>query len=237
MEQENTPYGIDLVNATLVDASKISNRNVCIIDSGYDLGHPDLQESKVTGYEGSESAGPWDTDNDGHGTHVAGTIAALGGNGQGVVGVVPNGMLNLHIIRAFNDNGDWAWGSNLIDAMYDCVDAGSNVINMSLGSPSASQIWEDGTKDIYENKNVLLIAAAGNDGSTSYSYPASYISVMSVAAVDSNAERVYFSQYNDKVDIAGPGWYVESTYPRTLESYASLSGTSSKLLKLLFVFM
>jgi serine protease len=235
MEEETIPYGIDLVKANLVDASKVSNRKVCIIDSGYDLGHPDLQESNVEGYDGSNTAGPWYEDGDGHGTHVTGTIAALGGNRQGVVGVVPSGMLNLHIVRVFDDFADWAWGSELVNAMYECVEAKSNVINMSLGHSDPTQTEAIATKDIFEEQGVLLIAAAGNDGNSNYSYPASYPFVMSVAAIDSNSDWVYFSQYNDQVDISAPGWMVESTYPRTEGAYESLSGTSSKLLKVLLL--
>jgi serine protease len=237
MEEEAIPYGIDLVKANLVDASKVSNRKVCIIDTGYDLGHPDLQESNVEGYDGSNTAGPWDEDGNGHGTHVAGTIAALGGNKKGVVGVVPSGMLNLYIVRVFDDSGYWAWGSDLINAMYQCVEAKSNVINMSLGSPYPSQTEAIATKDMFEEQGILLIAAAGNDGNSNYGYPASYPSVMSVGAIDSNSDWVYFSQYNDQVDISAPGWMVESTWPRTLGAYNSISGTSSKLLKVLLLLM
>jgi serine protease len=238
MEEEAIPYGIDLVKANLVDASKASNRKVCIIDSGYDLGHPDLQELNVKGYDGSKNTvGPWDEDENGHGTHVAGTIAALGGNRQGVVGVVPNGMLNLHIVRVFDDSGYWAWGSDLVSAMYECVEAKSNVINISFGGPFPIQTQEIATKDIFEEQGILLIAAAGNDGNSNYGYPASYPSVMSVAAIDSNSDWVDISQYNDQVDISAPGWMVESTYPRTKGAYESLSGTSSKLLKVLLLLM
>jgi serine protease len=228
LNREVKPYGIDLVKASSFDSSKVSNRNVCIIDSGYDLEHPDLQSSNIDGYTGSESAGPWNEDGDGHGTHIAGTIAALGDNGQGVVGVVPNGMLNLYIVRIFDNCGDWAWGSDLINAVYECVNAGSNIINMSLGTSQYSKYWEHEFRDIYEKKDVLLVSSAGNDGNSKYSYPAALDSVMGVAAVTDDAERASFSQYNDQVDISGPGKYVLSTIPSVKGSYAYYSGTSSK---------
>ena len=101
---------------------------------------------------------------------------------------------------------------------------GSNVVSMSLGDASFSQIAEEAYKRMLNVENVLLIAAAGNSGGSSYSYPASYDSVMSVAAVDSNENIASFSQYNDQVDIAGPGVSVISTYKNG--SYKSLSGTS-----------
>ena len=113
--QDVVPYGINAVKAFEVSDSLVSNRKVCIIDSGYDINHPDLPNgSTVTGSTGE--AGPWDEDGDGHGTHVAGTIAALS-NGGGVVGVARNGELQLHIVRVFGDDGVYAWGSDLVYAV------------------------------------------------------------------------------------------------------------------------
>jgi serine protease len=213
-----------MVNAGLVDASKVSNRKVCIIDTGYNFGHPDLQIINVSGT--SHDTPLWDQDGDGHGTHVAGTIAALGNNHVGVVGIIPNGMMSLHIARALDNNGSGRL-SNIIAAMYSCRNAGSNIISMSLGSPTFSPTMKETCDDIYD-KGTLIIAAAGNDGNGVYTYPASYESVMSVAAIDSRKQHASFSQYNDQVDISAPGVGVRSTIPGP--SYASLSGTSSKIL-------
>jgi len=223
---ESTPYGIESVKALSVSDSDVSNRKVCIIDTGYDLGHPDLASdpSVVTGYEGSLTAIDWSSDGHGHGTHVAGTIAAIGGNGQGVVGVNRNGQLKLHIVRVFGDNGDWVWGSTVVAAMDECVAAGANVINMSLGGPVYSSFEAASAESITNNEGVLLVAAAGNGGNGSYFYPASYPDVMSVAAVDSSNNRASFSQHNDQVDIAAPGVGTYSTVPSS--SYGTMSGTS-----------
>jgi len=115
---EVVPYGINLVNALQVSDDFVENMKVCIIDSGYDISHPDLPSdtSKVTGEENG-GAGKWYEDGNGHGTHVAGTIAALGNNGKGVKGVVRNGKLNIHVVRVFGDNGIWAYTSELIKAV------------------------------------------------------------------------------------------------------------------------
>ena len=78
--KEEIPYGIDYVHALNVSDAFVSNRKICIIDSGYQLDHQDLPSQNVTGYDGPHTAGPWNEDGSGHGTHVAGTIAALGGN-------------------------------------------------------------------------------------------------------------------------------------------------------------
>ncbi len=90
------------------------------------------------------------------------------------------------------------------------------------------QLWENVCDDIYQNEGVILVAAAGNSDGDSYFYPASYNSVMSVAAVDSKSNRAIFSQYNDQVDIAAPGYAIYSTVSREFGSYDYYSGTSSK---------
>merc|ERR1719253_1810230 len=88
--------------------------------------------------------------------------------------------------------------------MEACVNSGSNVISMSLGAGSSSQAMQEAVTQYYQN-DVLIIAAAGNGGSTSAMYPASYAAALSVAAVDSNENRASFSQQNAQVEIAAPG--------------------------------
>ena len=117
MTEENIPPGITAVQSFNVSDSLVSNRKVCIIDSGYDINHPDLQSTDITGFQ-YNSTYPWDEDPDSHGTHVAGTIAAIGGNGIGVAGVVRNGGLQLQIVRVFGINGQsWIWASGLVDSV------------------------------------------------------------------------------------------------------------------------
>ena len=95
---------------------------------------------------------------------------------------------------------------------------------LTAGSPSTFEA--QAYKSLVEDDDVLIIAAAGNGGNSAFSYPASYTSVMSVAAVQSNEQRIYFSQYNEQVDIAAPGVNTLSTIPNN--RYGSKSGTSSK---------
>jgi subtilisin family serine protease len=212
-------WGISAVQADQL--SSAGGKSICIIDSGYDLGHPDLPAGgNVSGSSGS--AGPWDQDGYGHGTHVAGTIAALGGNGRGVFGVLPDDSEDLHIVRVFDDAGGFSYASGLVAALEDCEQAGAEVINMSLGGSFKSRS-EDRAFAAAEDRGVLSIAAAGNDGNNRHSYPASYNSVISVAAVDEFLGHADFSQTTSKVELAGPGVHVLSTVPEGSGSEASAS--------------
>jgi len=219
---ESVPYGITMVQANQLSDSLTTGMKVCIIDTGYSLGHPDLPSTGVTGYAFS-GHGTWSSDGNGHGTHVAGTIAAIGNNNIGVVGVNPSARLGLHIVKIFNDSGNWTTASNLVQAIQNCKNAGAKVVNMSLGGSSSTTAERDAMTNFY-NGGMLLVAAAGNAGNSSFSYPASYPAVVSVAAVSSTKARASFSQYNSQVEIAAPGVSVQSTYKGN--TYSSLSGTS-----------
>jgi subtilisin family serine protease len=219
------PYGIDLVQARDVwDADRNDQIDpgaptgegirVCVIDSGINAGHEDFQGVRI---DGGFPDGKWNHDNCGHGTHVAGTIAAAN-NSTGVVGVSP-GKVSLFIVKVFGDdvqtNCLWTFSSQLIDAANRCQDAGAKVINMSL-SGGASRGEEMAFQSL-EKRGVLSVAAAGNHGLDSvpadaYHYPASYDSVVSVAAINSSKAHASFSAKNDQVELAGPGVSVLSTY-------------------------
>src|SRR6185436_14462150 len=177
---------------------------------GYDLSHEDLHDNSVDG-EYDSGTGWWYTDENHHGTHVAGTIAAINNSGVGVVGVNPNKHLHLHIVKVFGAAG-WAYSSTLAHAAKLCQKAGANIISMSLGGGEPSKAEERTFKRLY-NQGVLSIAAAGNGGNTELSYPAAYKSVVSVDAVDSNKQWASFSQYNADVELSGPGVGVLSTVP------------------------
>ena len=202
---ETTPYGIQMVQADQVSDQFAANRKVCIIDSGYKDAHEDLMDRTSGHVTASTNAGTGDPyrDYDSHGTHVAGTIAGLR-NGTGVVGVLPGGNVNLHIVKVFGDDGAWTYSSDLAGAVTQCRDAGANVISMSLGGLGGSTIEQTAFQNSY-NAGVLSIAAAGNDGNTATNYPAGYASVVSVAAVDNTEAHASFSNVNADVEIAAPG--------------------------------
>lgn len=222
IKAQSTPYGINMVQAPQLSQNNLSARKVCVIDTGFNLGHPDLgdQNNGVSGQANNSQVGNWFNDGNGHGTHVAGTVSALANN-EGVVGVYPG--VDLHIVKIFNDSGKWTFASDLIDGINQCQSAGANVVNMSLGGGNSSTA-ENNAMQTFVNQGVMLVAAAGNDGNSSLSYPASYDAVISVAAVGSNESRASYSQFNNQVEIAGPGSAVESTWP--VNTYNTISGTS-----------
>ncbi|PKN91210.1 MAG: peptidase S8 [Chloroflexi bacterium HGW-Chloroflexi-6] len=229
---QEVPYGVDMVQARDVwDADRngavdngavtASNRKICIIDSGFYSSHEDFQGISVAGYNGNL---PWNQDGSGHGSHVAGTIAAVN-NALGVLGVTP-GTVQLYIVRVFGDDGAWAYSSSLIDAAYKCRDAGANIISMSLGGGRANNTEKNGFASLYNTYGILSIAAAGNDGVSTLSYPASYDSVVSVAAIDANKVVADFSQFNSQVELAAPGVGVLSTVPYQDSTSITVSGVT-----------
>jgi serine protease len=215
---EMLPYGIQMVQADLVTGTDAGNRKVCIIDSGYSQQHDDLKD-QATGevtFDADAGSGTWDRDSCGHGTHVAGTVAAIAGNGTGVVGANPG--VRLHVIKVFgNDNlpgasCSFTYSSTLVAALNKCVAAGANVVSMSLGGPLPS-FTERRAFARANRQGVLSIAAAGNNGNTRKSFPAGYPAVLSVAAVDADETVAAFSQKNKDVELSAPGVSVLSSVP------------------------
>lgn len=226
---EVLPYGIAMVQANQLSDALTGNRKLCIVDSGFDRRHEDLAANYANGNVSGvnlTASGTWDSDELAHGSHVAGTIAAIGGNGIGVVGVNPGGHLKLYIAKVFDASGSAA-SSVIMDAVARCADAGANIISMSLGGGDPSQAERRVFRSLL-NDGVLTIAAAGNAGDTSTSYPAGYEEVVSVAALDANKVRASFSQVNNDVELAAPGVSTLSTIPPNLGSLGQLSvaGTS-----------
>ncbi|XOV80862.1 MAG: S8 family serine peptidase [Aestuariibacter sp.] len=226
---QTQPYGIGMVQADQVDDSVASanagGKKICVIDSGLDLPHEDMGTLGATINGTNDSGtGNWYDNGGPHGTHVAGTIAALN-NGIGVVGVIGSDP-SMHIVKVFNASG-WGYSSDLIDAINVCKNNGSDVVNMSLGGSGSSTSEQNAMQAVFDD-GVLLIAAAGNDGVASSttdaeSFPASYDSVMSVAALDDTKALADFSQKNSQVEISGPGVDVNSTYPEGDGSVVELS--------------
>lgn len=172
---------------------------VAVIDSGVSPTHPDLASQLVEGYNAVPDGGDW-ADVSGHGTHIAGIIAASGDNGLGTIGVAPD--VKIMPIRVMGPNGSISIGS-IVDSIYWAMDHGADVINLSLGSENPSELEHQAILDAISN-GIPVIASAGNKP-TKISYPASYPEVISVGSVDKGGERASFSSVVSKVDLAAPG--------------------------------
>lgn len=208
--EENTPWGIRMIQADQLPIGP-SPVTVCIVDTGYDIGHPDLPGlERVTGDHAISKFGDlwnWKIDFNGHGTHLAGTIAALGNNNLGVVGA---GEIPLHITRGLDDNSA-GFESDIIDAVDQCVAAGAKIINLSLGGDVMSERARLKYESVVNQKGVMVVAAAGNQGQRRHAYPASHPAVISVAAVYEWGNYWEGSNYSDQVELAAPGHNVVST--------------------------
>ncbi|MBI6546475.1 MAG: peptidase S8 [Cyanobacteria bacterium NC_groundwater_1444_Ag_S-0.65um_54_12] len=192
---------------------------VAVIDTGIAATHLDLSGQVVESQTFVSGTTTGDDDN-GHGTHVAGTIAALNGGGQ-VVGLAPT--TKLMAVKVLNSSGSGNW-SSIASGIVWATDHGANVINLSLGGMISSATLRDAVNYAW-NKGVVIAAAAGNNGSSAKSYPAAYDVCLAVAATDDADRKASFSSYGAKwVDVAAPGVGIWSTY--LADSYRQLSGTS-----------
>ena len=220
---EILPYGVKMVEAPAVWEKNITGEKVrvCVIDSGIDYNHPDFDQSRL---RGNTLNLPWRVDGCKHGTHVSGTIGAED-NEHGVVGVAHRSTI--FSIRVFDNQCQWAYCSTLIYAALRCLCSNAKVINMSLGGGQPSSNESSVFSTLHHKFGILSVAAAGNGGNSVKSYPASYPDVVSVAAVNSNGVRASFSQYNDAVDLSGPGVDVQSIHANSGgTSPLTMSGTS-----------
>ncbi|WP_082687021.1 S8 family peptidase [Bacillus sp. FJAT-27445] len=192
---------------------------IAIVDTGVDLDHPDLKNRLVQGYNVLEDNDNPDDDN-GHGTHVAGIIASETNNGRGVAGIT--WYNKIMPVKAMGSKG-YGTTFDIAKGIYWAVDNGAKVINLSLGNYQSSRALKEAIDYAYQ-RDVVLVAAAGNDNSGQPTYPASYPQVLAVSAVDHEGRKAEFSNHGTYVDVAAPGVYIPSTYFR--KQYAALSGTS-----------
>ncbi|MGL5327781.1 MAG: S8 family peptidase [Peptostreptococcaceae bacterium] len=224
------PYGIDMVNATNAWKKGYTGKGVVIavIDTGCDKEHPALKENIIGGRnfttDDNSNINIYN-DYQGHGTHVAGTIAGTM-TPIGITGVAPNAKLLILKALDKNGSGQMKW---VIDAINYAISKNVNIISMSLGGSQNSKELHDAIKKAI-NKNILVVCAAGNRGDNGnirtdeLDYPGSYEEVIEVGAIDSNKNIAPFSNSNDYVDLVAPGVKILSTYKN--KGYATLSGTS-----------
>jgi len=197
---------------------------IAILDSGILASHPEFTGRLLPGYDFvNDDTDP--TDDYGHGTHVAGIAAAGANNGIGMVGICPD--CAIIPVKVLNQSNQGTWSAVAAGIVY-AVDAGANVINLSLGGASSSQIVEDAVQYATEH-NVLVIAAAGNSRSNQPFYPAALDDVVGVAATRNDDTSWSLSNYGPFVEVSAPGYAIYSTYNdlgNTYSGYNYMSGTS-----------
>ncbi|MET9268869.1 S8 family serine peptidase [Kribbella sp. NPDC003557] len=203
------------------------SQTIAVLDTGVDAGHPDLAGHLLPGYNLFNTA-TLPNDGDGHGTAVAGIIAAGTGNGIGIAGVAWDAKIRP--VKVLDDNGNGSDGK-LVMGINWAVKNGARIINMSLGGGYANEIVHDAIKNAVAN-GVLVVAAVGDSGTAEFqTWPASYPEVLGVGATDRNGVLTSFSSPRD-VDVVAPGFGIASTAPRALTPsgsapyYTGLSGTS-----------
>lgn len=192
---------------------------VAVVDTGVDLRHPDLNGRLLQGYNAIEQEEePYD--DVGHGTHVAGIIAANVNNNEGIAGMMWGGKILP--VKALDNSGAGTTYS-VAEGIIWATDHGAKVINLSLGNYADAEFLHEAIRYAY-GRDVVLIAATGNDNTERPGYPAAYPEVLAVSATDYQLQRASFSNYGDYVDVMAPGESIASTYPDN--QYAALSGTS-----------
>lgn len=183
--------------------------------NGYDTADKDADPRPKSG---ANNASRWT-----HGTHVAGTAAALTNNGTGVAGLA-HGCRIVPIKSALN-SGDGAQLRSPMDGVFYASRSGADVINMSWGSYNDSQTSRMVVQEAHEN-GAVLVAAAGNDNSEDPFFPASYPEVLSVGASDQNDHKAGFSNYGSTIDVMAPGTSIYNALIEGNNTYGNLSGTS-----------
>lgn len=222
--KEVIDYGVKMVGAPLEwIETKGKNIKVGIIDTGIEYTHEDLADAIVENvdFTGENKKNP--IDENGHGTHVAGIIAARE-NGIGVIGVAP--LCSLYIAKAFDKNGN-AQPFSVIKSLEWMIQKNVDVINMSFSARTTTKQYDEIIKKVYD-KGITMVCAAGNEGEgvgkDTIGYPAKYEQCIAVTAVDIDKKRADFSSAGKKAEVCAAGKNIYSCYLNN--TYATLSGTS-----------
>ncbi|UCZ54269.1 S8 family serine peptidase [Bacillus shivajii] len=214
---DNQEWHYEMINAPQAWDITTGSNNVrmAVLDTGIDSSHPNLSNLVDTSL-GRSFVGGDAEDRQGHGTHVAGTIASYGS----VSGVMQEA--SLVSVKVLDDNGSGTLYGIQEGILY-AADINSDVMNMSLGGGGYNQGMDDAVQTAV-NAGTIVVAASGNDSSSNISYPAAYSGSIAVGSVTSSGTRSSFSNYGDGLELMAPGSDIYSTYPNG--QYATLSGTS-----------
>jgi len=192
---------------------------VAVIDSGVQATHPDLAGRVLAGYDFiNNDADP--SDDNGHGTAVAGVAAAQGNDGIGIVGAAWN--VAILPVKTMNSSGSGSY-SAIANGITYSADRGAKIINLSLGGTGTSSTLQSAVSYAW-NKGSLLVAAAGNNGTSTTVYPAAYANVIAVSATTSADTLASFSSYGSFVDLSAPGQDITTSWING--GYTTISGTS-----------
>jgi subtilisin family serine protease len=188
--------GVKMVQAPKVWKAgyKGAGVKVCVIDTGIDPLHVDFVTDNLSGFE--EGHIEWSRDTFGHGTAVASVIAAAD-NDIGIVGVAPEAKI--YTVRIMGSR-TFVWASGLFMAGYECLLVRAKIVNMSWGSTFHIEMEEPAFEWLY-NQGMLLVASSGNTKSNKSFYPASFINVLSISAVDHKKNHAIFFTHNHMVDL------------------------------------
>lgn len=221
---QTVPYGVPHIKADVAHAQNVTGNGVkvAILDTGIDSSHEDLRVVGGASFVAGEPNAL--QDGNGHGTHVAGTVAALN-NQVGVLGVAYD--VDLYAVKVLGADGSGTL-SGIAQGIEWSIANNMDVINMSLGGSTGSTTLKQAADNAY-NSGLVVVAAAGNSGDffgliNTIGYPARYDSVIAVGAVDSNNRRASFSSVGSQLEVMAPGANILSTLPGN--SYGSLNGTS-----------
>lgn len=223
VDYTSAQWGLSSLGAPGVwDGSQGAGVVVAVVDTGVQGSHPDLGGRVLSGARfvdaSGGSTGDGRLDDNGHGTHVAGIVAA-DRDGDLATGIAPQSQVLP--VKVLDSTGS-GWTSDVAVGIIWAADHGADVINMSLGGPDSGVMRS--AADYAVSREVAVFAAAGNDGRDEVSYPAGYPGVVGVGAVDRTHQVAYFSNRGSHVDLAAPGVQIWSSYPTS--TVAQLSGTS-----------
>lgn len=191
---------------------------VAVVDTGIDYRHPDLVDNYVEGGYDFVNDDDDPMDDNGHGTHCAGIIAAVTDNGVGVAGIAQVGIMAEKVL---DEKGE-GYASHVAMGIAHAVDSGAKIISLSLGNPLPIKTLKRACNYAWRN-GCLIVSATGNEGFWKISYPAAYLTVIAVGAIDEEDRRAKFSNYGWGIELVAPGVRIISTYPG---GYAYMYGTS-----------
>jgi type VII secretion-associated serine protease mycosin len=203
------------------DYGKGAGVTVAVVDTGTDLDHPDLAGQLVTGRNVLNPAAAPQDDN-GHGTLVSGIVAAKTNNARGVVGIAPSAkVMPVKVLDSTGSGSD----ANIAVGIDWARTHGAKVINLSLGGTFDDPVLSDAVTNAVAN-GIVVVAAAGNDGTATVGFPASYPGVVAVGATDHMGALTSFTSYGPRIDVVAPGLDITSTALGSTEAYSADSGTS-----------